>query len=271
MPYNFVTMDVFTQIRFTGNQLAVFPDARGLDTGTMGRIANEFNLSETTFVLPPEIGGSYRVRIFTPNGELPFAGHPTVGTALVLKNMGWSQSRIVLEEGVGAVPVDMTPDGRATLTVPAPPRQMILNPSYGELAAVLGLETDAVLSASVWTAGLPYTIIEVRNPDDLASVVFTPEAFRESLMHTEAPDIYVFCRLEKGLVRARMFAPLAGIPEDPATGSAAAALAGHLSLGTYRIEQGVEMGRPSLIHLHVGEVVRVGGHAVPVFQGTLDL
>lgn len=270
MSYDFQTYDVFTEERFTGNPLAVFPNAQGLRTDTMARIANEFNLSETTFVLPPETGGDVRVRIFTPKSELPFAGHPTIGTALALRALGWEGERIILEEGVGLVPVEF--DGsRATLTVPATPQDMGPPPSYDDLAMVLGLGSGGVIGAGAWATGLAYTIVEVRGPDDLTAVRLEPEPYNRLLTTSTAPDIYVFCRLGTTRLRARMFAPLAGIPEDPATGSAAASLAGYLGPGSYEIEQGVEMGRASLIYLDVDETVRVGGYAVPVLRGTLDL
>lgn len=290
MRYRFITCDVFTERRFSGNQLAVLPEAEGLSAERMQLIAREFNYSETAFVLPAEDPAHLaRVRIFTPRSELPFAGHPTVGTALVLAWLGRAPAngRIVLEEGAGPVPIEITEDV-AELTAPGAPDHG--SPAEaGPIAAALGLDAAEVKVGGglpcVASHGVRFLFVE------LASLAALEHA---RLAGGAEPDagggngIFLFTR-EVGDapadLRARMFAPSHGIPEDPATGSAAAALAGLLGAEAgldegwhrWRIAQGWEMGRPSLIDARArregGRVaeVRVGGRAVPVAEGTLEV
>ncbi len=295
MRYRYHTLDVFTDRLFGGNPLAVVTDARGISDAQMQAIARELNLSETVFVLPPEAGGTRRVRIFTPGAELPFAGHPTVGTALLLIALGEvpaeeGETEVVLEEGVGAVPVRVWVRGGkpkfAQLTAaqppvvgPAPPRE--------ELAAVLGLDPADLSNGwepAVASAGVGFTVIPLRDVAALGRARLDLAAWERVLARTDAPGVYpVVPAAPGGTVRVRMFAPAMGIPEDPATGAAAAALAGYLARdaqqGTLRwtVEQGMEMGRPSTIYLeadvHNGIVTRarVGGSAVLVSEGTLEI
>ncbi|MEK0085624.1 PhzF family phenazine biosynthesis protein [Benzoatithermus flavus] len=295
MRYRFVTCDVFTDRPFGGNQLAVLPDAEGLDTARMQAIAAEFNYSETTFVLPPEDPAHLaRVRIFTPRAELPFAGHPTVGTALVLAWAGRTPSNgsFVLEEGAGPVPVtigllDEAP-ASAEFAAPAPPE-------HGEplaatpLATALGLGESEIVAAHglpcIASCGTPFLLAELASLDALARARLGAGS---DLPEIAATGLFLFTRVTGDAtvdLRARMFAPAHGIPEDPATGSAAAALAGFLAgrpdlpegWHAWRIAQGVEMGRPSLIEARVrrqgGRVaeVRIGGRAVPVMEGTIEV
>lgn len=295
MRYRYHTLDVFTDRLFGGNPLAVFTDARGISDAQMQAVARELNLSETVFVLPPEAGGTRRVRIFTPGSELPFAGHPTVGTAILLVALGEvpaqeGETEVVLEEGVGPVPVRVRVRGGspdfAQLTAAQPP---VVGPAPAreELAALLGL-APADLSddwePAMASAGVGFTVIPLRDVAALGRARLDLTAWERVLAHTDAPGVYPVVPAAPGeTVRVRMFAPAMGIPEDPATGAAAAALAGYLARdaqqGTLRwtVEQGEEMGRPSTIYLEAdvynGIVLRsrVGGSAVMVSEGTMEI
>ncbi|HLL83174.1 MAG TPA: PhzF family phenazine biosynthesis isomerase [Longimicrobium sp.] len=295
MRYRYHTLDVFTDRLFGGNPLAVFTDARGISDAQMQAVARELNLSETVFLFPPEAGGTRRARIFTPGSELRFAGHPTVGTAFLLVALGEvpaeeRETEVVLEEGVGPVPVRVRVRGGkpdfAQLTAAQPP-VVRPAPAREELAALLGLDA-ADLSDSwepaVASAGVGFTVIPLRDVAALGRVRLDLAAWERVLAHTDAPGVYPVVPAAPGeTVRVRMFAPAMGIPEDPATGAAAAALGGYLARdaqqGTLRwtVEQGEEMGRPSTIYLeadvHNGIVmrVRVGGSAVQVSEGTMEI
>jgi trans-2,3-dihydro-3-hydroxyanthranilate isomerase len=294
MRYRFLTCDVFTERRFGGNQLAVLPDAHGLAEAAMQAIAAEFNYSETTFVLPPSDPRHLaRVRIFTPSFEMPFAGHPTVGTALVLAWLGRvpAKGELVLEELAGPVPVRLRPsDGPATFAEFSAPQVA----THGEplpappLAAALGLDTaDLVTSEGMpctASCGAPFTLVELASLAALARAALDARA----KLPGGAVGVHLFTR-ETGDaavdLRARMFAPAHGVAEDPATGSAAAALAGYLGgrpgladgWHAWRIAQGIEMGRPSLIAARAcrdqGRVIEVciGGSAVPVAEGMIEV
>lgn len=296
--FQFYTCDVFTSDRFGGNQLAVFPDATGLDPALMQPIAREFNFSETTFVLPPTNAGSTRrVRIFTPGGELQFAGHPTVGTAFVLASIGaipltGAATRIVLEEGVGPVPVTIRSDkgqtGFAQLTVAQLPQVGPPAPSAADLAKCLRLDAKDVLSGE-WgpegrSCGTPFLMVPVRDRKTLARARVDLDAWEVVLGQYWTNKVFFFCsepELPGSHYRARMFAPAIGVPEDPATGSACAGFAGYLADrdkrtdGTlkWRVEQGFEMGRPSLLDIEADKKdgvvtgVRVGGNSVLVSKG----
>ena len=300
--FPFYTTDVFTRERFGGNQLAVFPDAEGIPDEAMPRIAREFNLSETTFVLPPgNPAHTRRVRIFTPAAELPFAGHPTVGTAMVLASTGaipltGAETRIVFEEGVGPVPVTIrAPNGKpefAQLSVAKLPEFGPPPPPVELLARCLGLETADVLTGEMFpeaaSCGVPFLFVPVRNRDALARAVPRVDEFERVLRKYWTAEVFVFCNepeLQGSHYRARMFAPFLGVAEDPATGSACAAFAGYLGKrdsradGTLRwiVEQGFEMGRPSLLDVEADKrdgavtAVRVGGSAVMVTRGEFYL
>jgi trans-2,3-dihydro-3-hydroxyanthranilate isomerase len=295
--FRFFTTDVFTSTRFGGNQLAVFPDATGLDPALYQQIAREFNFSETTFVLPPlDPKHTRKVKIFTPGGELQFAGHPTVGTAVVLAHIGdvkaaGAETRIVLEEGVGPVPVtirDMKSDaGFAQLSVAKLPEKAPSAPSREDVARCLGLavtEMHATLPSEAWSCGTQFLFVPVKNRKALAQARPVMDAWDSVLGRYSTNKVFFFCDEpeQKGShYRARMFAPSIGVPEDPATGSAVAAFGGYVGSrdqradGTlrWRIEQGFEMGRPSLLDLEVDKkngaitAVRVGGNAVIVSTG----
>ena len=296
--FQYYTTDVFTREQFGGNQLAVFPDARGLDPALYQSIAREFNFSETTFVLPPtDPSNTRRVKIFTPGGELQFAGHPTVGTAFVLATIGaipltGAETKIVLEEGVGPVPVTIRSEGGkpgfAQLSVAQLPQVGPPAPSAADLAKCLNLDAGDVLTGE-WgpegrSCGTPFLMVPVRDRKALARARPNLDAWEAVLSKYWTNKVFFFCRepeLKDSHYRARMFAPTIGVPEDPATGSACAGFAGYLADrdkradGTlrWRVEQGFEMGRPSLLDLEVdkknGAVtgVRVGGYSVLVSKG----
>lgn len=301
MRLRFVTADVFTDTAFGGNQLAVLPDARGLPEDRMQPIAREFNYSETVFVLPPEDPEhTRRVRIFTPKAEIPFAGHPTVGTAHVLAALGeipltGAETRIVLEEGVGPVPVliravDGQPDF-CQLAVAKLPEFGTEVPPLDALAAMLSLSVGDLSiqpPPRAVSCGVPYLFVTLRDRDAVGRARLRREVWEKVLRDTWAPDLFVFAfdaERPDAQIRGRMFAPAFGIDEDPATGSAAVALAGHLADrdatadGTLRwtIEQGVEMGRPSLLEAEADKQggaiagVRVGGRTVLVTDGTIEV
>lgn len=292
--YSFVTVDVFTDRRFGGNPLAVFPDARGLSDAEMQALAAEFNLSETTFVLPPDDPRhTARVRIFNRTAEMPFAGHPNVGTAFVLaRDRGARDDVLRFEELAGLVEVrlDRTSDGEpagATITAPQPLSLGMEIPA-SVVAACVGLgPADVVADAHppIWASvGNPYIIAQVTDAA-LARAVPDLARFRQALADRPALgarfSLHLYTR-EGERIRARMFAPLAGTFEDPATGSANAPLAALLlSLGSaerarFAIMQGVEMGRPSLLHVAAwraadGIRATVGGRCVPVMRGDIEL
>ncbi len=283
LPY--VIVDVFTDRAFGGNPLAVFLDGADLTGAQMQTIAREMNLSETTFVTPGSAEGRFRVRIFTPASELPFAGHPTVGTAVVLANKGCTAGRreIVLEEGVGPVRVVLG-EGRATFFRDGAPEERACAASADSVAAALGLPA-AALAGTPWQAS--YGVFVLMAP--LAGSDFVAaSALRRDLFDTlglAADGVYAFAVTAQGggeaAVHARFFAPGLGVGEDPATGSAAAALAGSIKgLAVHdrlrmRITQGVEMGRPSLIETEtvyrdgVVSGIAIGGQAVILGEGRL--
>ena len=299
VPRRYQIFDVFTDRPLAGNPLAVVLDAEGLDDGKMQAIAREFNLSETIFVLPAENPAhSARVRIFTPDHEMPFAGHPTVGAAVCLAierfgRSGRHDAVVVLEEEVGPVRCGVTVEGQggfAEFDCPKLPSRAgepaskdLIAAAANLLSAEIGFENHV---PSVWSAGAPYHFVPLRNLAALGKV--SPSRSAWSAAFGKHPA-YFYTRETEGYGHAfstRMFAPgSSGMYEDPATGSAAAALAGSvhdfdaLPAGTHPmvIEQGFEMDRPSLIRLEItvegGAIatVRIGGDAVLVAEGTLEV
>ncbi len=281
---HYVLTDVFTETAYGGNQLAVFPDAAGLDTRQMQAIAREMNLSETSFVTPGTAPGRFAVRIFTPLAELPFAGHPTVGTAVVLAHLGRTgdAGEIVLEEGVGPVRVVLG-EGRATFFMPgaAETRPHTVIPAM--FSDALGLKRTQ-LAGTPWQAGygVPYTLIPLATRADVAQAALIGErweAMGQALWAGRAVYVHAVTGQDGDTmhIHARMFAPKLGVQEDSATGSAAAALAGSIATTATKIliTQGVEMGRPSLIEAEIcradGAVtgVSIGGAAVVVAEARL--
>jgi trans-2,3-dihydro-3-hydroxyanthranilate isomerase len=291
MQRRFFTLDVFTSRRFAGNPLAVVLESQSLDTDAMRAIAREFNLSETVFVLPARNAAHRaRCRIFTPTRELPFAGHPTVGTAVLLARLdgGSGPRELVLEEGVGPVPCRVTlrdDGGAASFTLPRLPEETGRPPAPEMLAAALRLDPADIgfgaYQPSCWSAGNPFVFVPVKSRDAVARA--RPDAARLA----EEIKCGVFVFNDEAVDRAhafhaRMFAPHLGVAEDPATGSAVAAFAGLLAQsladGEHEvvIEQGYAMGRPSLLTLGLiiagGRLAsaNVGGDAVVVSEGRIE-
>jgi trans-2,3-dihydro-3-hydroxyanthranilate isomerase len=323
MNLDFVTVDVFTRHAFGGNPLAVFfasdPQAASLTPQQMKRIAAEMNYSETTFVLPPvDPANTARLRIFTPKSEMPFAGHPNVGSGFVLASypeavpvtgrlelktdeLGGGQQRLMrFEEQAGLVEVAVTldVDGKAEQAQIAAPRPFEQRPGHSAqtMADALGLSVDQIVAAhggsTIVSVGIECAVVEVVDPAALAACQPQVATFSRLSLSAQLPDlqaedeaqtflVYVYCRIGSKKVRSRMFDPLHGIPEDPATGSAAGALAGLLAdrdalQGTarYTFAQGEEMGRPSRITVDVvrdkGQILQtyITGYCVEVIQGT---
>ncbi|MEO0943457.1 MAG: PhzF family phenazine biosynthesis protein [Pseudomonadota bacterium] len=281
----YLVYDVFTDTRFGGNPLAVIPDATALPEADLQRIAREFNFSETTFVYPPEDPQHHaRVRIFTPTMEVPFAGHPTIGTALALHDIGRVPDSLTFELGVGPIPVTVR-NGTARFTTRVP-LQTWPGPSVDVVAESVGLSQDQIRTdrhaPTIASVGLPFALAELTDANALQAALANTEAFRAFDPSWPADthyDLLVYTR-DGAQIEARMFAPLDGIPEDPATGSAAAALAsflGHLEerSATFVITQGVTMGRPSQIKAEVTVEngtpieVAISGRAVKVMEGKL--
>jgi trans-2,3-dihydro-3-hydroxyanthranilate isomerase len=295
MRRRFVTLDVFTRRRYTGNPLAVVLEPDGLDGGAMQSIAREFNLSETVFVLPPaDKAHRAKLRIFTPARELPFAGHPTVGSAVLLNRIdgGTGARDIVVEEGIG--PVRCTVEaidpetGSARFELARLPAETSPLPATKVIAAALGLKEEDIgfdsFKPTRWSAGVEFNYVPLAGLDAMRRCRAETARWSEAFLRHGA---FLFCRetVERGhAFHARMFDPLEGIPEDPATGSAVAALAGLLAHftkpadGTHDlvVEQGYEMGRPSLIRLSMtmkgGQLTAgaIAGEAVVVSEGTIE-
>jgi len=302
--YRFVQVDVFTDVAFGGNPLAVFPDAEDLTSEEMQKLAREMNLSETTFVLPPsQPDADFRVRIFTPAAELPFAGHPVVGTHWVLAHLGRVEltepvTEVRFELGVGVLPAHLeVAGGRVERVVITSDRPKFLNvlEDVGDLALALGVPreaiTDSGLPVQVVSTGIPSLMVPIRSLAEVQQM--HPSRLNVGALsrvcgplETDTVLVFTFETLRpEATVHVRLFAPALGVPEDPATGSANGTLGAYLvhheavpvAEGTnhFLSEQGAEMGRPSTLFLLVdrsgGEVtrVRVGGQVVPVVEGTV--
>ena len=299
MRYAYYVVDVFTDKRFGGNQLAVIPDARGLSAEQMQTITREFNFAESTFVLPPASPeNDAQVRIFTPGREVPFAGHPNVGTAYVLAMLGQVHGKPVgdtlrFEERAGLVTLTIARDaeGRPVTTEFTAPAALELGESVpvAHVAAACGLHESQIETArhtpQCASVGLPFTLAEATDLAALEAVKPNLAAFDEHFQKLTGDAVFLYTHTGDGAVQARMFAPLHGVIEDAATGSASAALTGFLTHlraetdGTFdvTITQGVEMGRPSLIRGSADKAnghvttVRVGGPSVPVMEGFLQI
>jgi len=310
--YRFIQVDVFTDVPFGGNPLAVFPEAKGLSTEDMQRLAKEMNLSETTFVLPPQAAGAdFKVRIFTPAAEMPFAGHPVVGTHWVLAHLGRVDlhepvTQVWFELGVGVLPADLHVTGgkveRVVMTQDRPTFHAVLE-DVTELAAGLGLAPEAITDmefpVQIVSTGVPQMMVPIRSLAEVqaldAGKLNTGALNRVCrAVGTECVMVFTFeTEQPESTVHVRMFAPLLGVPEDPATGSANGALGAYLvhhracpeqsrravpvtEPTTYIVsEQGAEISRPSTLYVEVdseGEeitAVRVGGQVVPVIEGVV--
>jgi trans-2,3-dihydro-3-hydroxyanthranilate isomerase len=293
MKLNYLLLDVFTRERLKGNQLAVVCKADGLLDGEMQAIAREFNLSETVFILKPQVErNTAHVRIFTPHIEMPFAGHPTIGAAVALGLQNKVQA-VRLEEGVGLITALFERhdkrSGEARFALPQLPARIGKTGSRAEIALALGLETEEIglagMQPEVFSAGNIFHLVPVRDASVLARVTMNPGAWLSAFPHGRH-SAYIFTQTpaENGVdLAARKFTP--GMPEDPGTGSAAAALIGLLAEHTdfasgqrdFVLRQGYEMGRPCQITIQLrkeNDVLThggIGGHAVVVGEGVLDL
>lgn len=276
---NFLIYDVFSETPFGGNQLAVIPDATTLPEADLQRIAREFNFSESTFIFPPDDPAhTAKVRIFTPTMEIPFAGHPLVGTAVALADSG-QQADMVLELGVGPIHCQAN-SGTARFDTEVP-LETLAHPKLNEVAAALGLSVSDIKTdvhvPVLASVGLPFTLSELTSREALAAIVIDISALRAgAAKYSGALDFAQFAYFREGTtIHARMFAPLDNIPEDPATGSACAALGALLTQITGQdqnlvIHQGDDMGRPSRIELQTaGAKVSISGQAVRVMEGRL--
>lgn len=290
-PLPFWIVDVFAEKKYAGNQLAVFTQAGNLSTEEMQQIAKEMNFSETTFILSPELQeGGYDVRIFTPARELPFAGHPTLGTAFVLQQGILQQpvEQITLNLKVGPIPVTFSYHNQV-------PDVLWMRQNSPEFGAILSAEAIApVLSLNVddidprfpiqeVSTGVPFIIVPLKTLAALQRIKVNGEQLARVVEPLQAKEIFVFCpetRDSANQFSARMFAPLLGIAEDPATGSANGCFAGYLVQHAYlgegllkaQVEQGYEMGRPSLLRLQAQKqdgaiAVLVGGKVIPIARG----
>ena len=300
---HYCLVDVFTNQPFGGNQLAVFPDARGLTPEIMQALAKELNLSESAFVLPARDAASdYRVRFFTPAVELPMAGHPTVGTAFVLANQGMIQlvepeTTITFEEGVGVVPVTLSvQEGQVHLIQMRQPL-----PTFGSvftdreaIAQMLSLDPallDTTLPLEVVSCGVPFLFVPIKSLEAIRAIRFRLDIWEQVLSDFAAPHVFVFTQEvihPDSTVHSRMFAPAMGIAEDPATGAASGPLGCYLvrhglvqpaRTGSSQMvsEQGFELGRPSLVQVKIeldGEHitdVSIGGQCCFMGKGWITL
>jgi trans-2,3-dihydro-3-hydroxyanthranilate isomerase len=293
MSLSYHVVDVFTRTRFGGNPLAVVLDADDLSTTQMQAIAREFNYSETSFVLKPaDPQNTAHVRIFTPTTEVPFAGHPNVGTGFVLAGLAAFAScrDMVFEERAGLVPLQVHRDGarvdRVELTAPQP---LKTGPDFDidAVAACLSLSPSDLMiqrhPPRLASVGLAFVIVELATRAALAAAKADPGAFAKILPQAGADAIYLYSRdiaPRDGHVdiTARMFSPFDGLPEDPATGSATAAACALIArldatpTRVFRVAQGIDMGRPSLLDIDVTrDAVRIGGACVPVMSGTIEV
>jgi trans-2,3-dihydro-3-hydroxyanthranilate isomerase len=298
MRYRYYICDVFTDTRFGGNQLAVLPEAEGLTDHQMQQIAREFNFAETAFVFPSEIGHTRKVRIFTPATEMPFAGHPNIGTAFSLATAGEfgeieTSIQVTFEEKAGPVPIAIQRrEGQAIWCELAAPEALSLGktvPSELVASAVSLTQRDIVTTTHVpqfASVGLPFLMTELKDRSALERARIQWDGLEAIAALGVTPDIHLYVQSADDFdVRARMFAPMDGVPEDAATGSANCALAAFLGHTDekpsgefrFRIAQGVEMGRPSVLEARAekreGVVVAawIGGSCVAVSEGEIEV
>ena len=298
MKYRYYTCDVFTETRFGGNPLAVLPKADGLSDHQMQQIAREFNFSESAFVFPAKAGQTRHVRIFTPGGEIPFAGHPNVGTAFILASTGEfgeinTSLTVTFEEEAGLVPVTIDCEKRAVVRCEvAAPQPLSLGKTIAVqlVASAVSLSPEDIVTDThhpqVCSVGLPFVITELKDHSALEFARINMSGFDALADVGIKPSMHLYVRVSDGFdIRARMFAPLSGVPEDPATGSASCALAGllaHCNKGpsgsfSWRIAQGVEMGRPSTLLARAEkadgtvQATWVGGSCVMVSEGSIQI
>jgi len=298
MRYRYSICDVFTDVRFGGNPLAVLPEAEGLSDRQMQQIAREFNFAESAFVFPPEAGHTRKVRIFTPAAEMPFAGHPNIGTAFSLATAGEfgeivSSIEVTFEEKAGPVPITIQRrEGRAIWCELAAPETLSIGKAVSTelVASAVSLSESDIVTAThapqVASVGLPFLMAELKDRSALERARVQWNGLEAIAALGVTSDIHLYVHSGDAFdIRARMFAPMDGVPEDPATGSANCALAALLSHYSdpssgdfqFRIAQGVEMGRPSVLEARAakrdGAVVGawIGGGCVAFAEGFIDI
>ena len=285
MNYRYFICDVFTKEKFGGNQLAVFPEAVGLSEIDMQNIAKEFNFSETAFVFPPEGGHTKKIRIYTPTTEVPFAGHPTIGTAFALAQRGdfgdiEKSIKVTFEEKAGTVQVGIRRDDEDGITCELKaPSELIIGEYVPKqlIADTLSLRESEIVTTThapqMASVGLPFIFVELSSLSALQQAEISMPEFQKLLNRGFESFIHLYCRNIDGFdIRARMFAPMDGVLEDPATGSANCALIGLLSYHDPRadlnikwtISQGTEIGRPSILH---GRSEKINGHVTNTWIG----
>ena len=289
MEYDYYICDVFTDTAFGGNQLAVLPDASGLTDKQMQQIAREFNYSESTFVFPAKNGNTRNVKIFTPTREVPFAGHPNIGTAFVLASIAvlGDSKHIIFEEKAGLVEISI--NNQLYCELKAPEKFSLGTTLDVELIAhALSLNTHEIITKThapqIASVGLPFIMVELNSLETLQLATPNLDGFQAIADLGIMPDIHMYLKSNDAFdLRTRMFAPLDGVPEDPATGSANCALSALLTHFNkqdsgefnYKIAQGIEMGRPSILYSRAekrnGEIIKtwIGGNAVITCKGTI--
>jgi trans-2,3-dihydro-3-hydroxyanthranilate isomerase len=299
MEFQFYVVDVFTDKKFEGNQLAVFPFSEGISDADMQKIAKEFNYSETTFVTSTGEKNTRNVRIFTPESEVDFAGHPNIGTAMLLATIGEfsdeKQIDVIFNEKVGPIPLKINFENskpqNAELSVAKLPEGKDETISLEQIAKIISLNVSDLVPTEKplsFSCGLPFLFVHITTLEKLKQANLNRDSWDNYLSQSWAPQLYLFTKeteLPNSNFHARMFAPALGISEDPATGSAAAALAGYVSEhlekndGTfvYVIEQGFEINRPSIMEMTFTqnnqkiESVKIKGNAVVFSQGKISL
>jgi trans-2,3-dihydro-3-hydroxyanthranilate isomerase len=289
----FFILDVFAEAKYAGNQLAVICNAGGLSGSEMQEIAKEMNYSETTFILSDEPkGGGYDVRIFTPDVEVPFAGHPTLGTAFVIQQefVGEQVATVKLNLEIGQIPVTFNYDGQRPGVLWMKPKEPVFGEVFdaGEVERFLTIEMEDIderFPVQAVSAGIPFVFVPLKTLDAVKRASIIKDKLFDWVDQRGTMEVFVFCREtyhKDNDVNARMFAECVGVSEDPATGSANCCLAAYLVKHRYfqsnkidvRVEQGYEMGRPSLLYLKAEEKdagidVAVGGKVVMVAKGEL--
>ena len=298
MNYRYFICDVFTDKKFCGNQLAVLPEAEGLSNSQMQQIAREFNFSESAFVFSPELGQTRKVRIFTPTEEVPFAGHPNIGTAFVLAKDGAfgdfrEPVKVIFEEKVGFVPITIRYDaGNQIWCELSAPEELSIGDSVPTefSASLLSLDTGDIVTTThppqVASVGLPFLFIELSSLDVLQRAKVNMPQFNRLIDRGIVTYIHMYVKKTDDFdIRARMFAPIDGVPEDPATGSANCALIALLTYydsetdtdNNWRISQGIEVGRPSVLNGRTekrnGKItgVWIGGNSVLISEGIIEM
>jgi len=296
--YRYFICDVFTDKKFCGNQLAVLPEAEGLSNSQMQQIAREFNFSESAFVFSPELGQTRKIRIFTPTEEVPFAGHPNIGTAFVLAKDGAfgdfrEPVKVIFEEKVGFVPITIRYDaGDQIWCELSAPEELSIGDSVPTefSASLLSLDTGDIVTTThppqVASVGLPFLFIELSSLDVLQRAKVNMPQFNRLIDRGIVSYIHMYVkRTDDFDIRARMFAPIDGVPEDPATGSANCALIALLTYydsetdtdNNWRISQGIEVGRPSVLNGRTekrnGKItgVWIGGNSVLISEGIIEM